>query len=215
MTRYVYWGLGAWQAVNALLDVAKSVSMATATLAQGSPYAAQIRHADTIESNAKEIAQYYGSVDLLALRMSDQDLSWNSFHDVYQAQLAFLTMEQSLHDALKDVQAARNNIQNQMDAVRDEMAAKVAATMFSFTSLVYAEVMLFADAGGKINARLLAAGKQYAMAANALRSHIGMARALAQRHEMRLRELGTSGVFWRIPSDKIRSTSLDRFTFRG
>jgi hypothetical protein len=214
MTRYVYWGLGAWQAVNALLDVAKSVNMATATLAQGSPYAAQIQQADTIESSAKEIAQYYGSIDLLALRMSEDDPSWGSYYDVYQAQLSFLTMEQSLYDALKDVQAARNNLANQMNAVRDEMASKTAATMFAVTSLIYAEVMLFADAGGKINARLLAASKQYAIAVNALEYNIGMTRALAQRHEMRLRELGSRGVFWRIPSDKIQSTDLDRFTFR-
>jgi hypothetical protein len=52
------------------------------------------------------------------------------------------------------------------------------------------------------------------MAENALQLHIGMARALAQRHEMRLRELGTKGVFWRIPSDKIEATPLDQFTFR-
>jgi hypothetical protein len=214
MTRYVYWGLGTWQAVNALLDVAKSVSMATATLAQGSPYAAQIRHADTIESTAKELAQHYGSFDVSALQMSDQEASWSSFYDVYQAQLNFLSMEHSFHEALKDVQAARNNIGSQMNAVRDEMAAKIVATMYSFMSVVYAEVMLFADAGGKINARLLATSKQYAMAESALRSHIGMTRALAQRYEMRLRELGTSGVFWKIPSDKIRATPLDKFTFR-
>ena len=200
MARFVRWGLGTWQAVNVLLDVAKSVNMATAILAQGSPYAAQIRHADTIESTAQEIAQYYGSIDLRALRMSDDDPSWGSFYDVYQAQLSFLTMEQSLYEALRDVQAARNNIENQMNALRDEMASKTAATMFAVTSLVYAEVMLFADAGGKINVRLLAGSKQYAMAENALQFHIGMARALAQRHEMRLRDLGSSGVFGRIPT---------------
>jgi hypothetical protein len=214
MTRLVYWGLGAWQAVNVLRDIAKSVNMATATLAQGSPYAAQIRHAETIESTAKENVEYYGSFDLLALRMSDQDPSWSSYHDVYQAQLNFLSMEQSFHEALKDVQAVRKNIEDQINALRDEMAAKVAATVFAVTSLVYAEVILFADAGGKINARLLAAFRQYAMAENSLRSHIGMTRALAQRHEIRLRELGSSGVFWTIPSDKIRATPLDKFTFR-
>jgi hypothetical protein len=101
-----------------------------------------------------------------------------------------------------------------MNALRDEMAAKVAATALSFTTLVYAEVMLFADAGGKINARLLAASKQYAMAESALRYHVGMTRALAQVHEIRLRELGSSGVFERIPTHKLRSTDLDRFTFR-
>ena len=94
------------------------------------------------------------------------------------------------------------------------MAAKIAATMFATTSVVYAEVMLFADAGGKINTRLQAAAKHYAMAENSLRSHQGMTRALAQRHEMRLRELGTSGVFGKIPSNKVRSTSLDKFTLR-
>ena len=134
MAQFVRWGLGTWQAVNALLDVAKSINMATAILAQGSPYAAQIQHADMIESTAKEIAKYYGSIDLRALRMSDQDPSWGSFYDVYQAQLSFLTMEQSLYDALRDVQAARNNIENQMNALRDEMAAKVAATPLSFTN---------------------------------------------------------------------------------
>jgi hypothetical protein len=214
MARFVRWGLGTWQAVNVLSDVAKSVNMATAILAQGSPFAAQIRHADTIESTAKEIAQHYHSFDLRTLRMSDQEPSWRSYYDVYQAQLNFLAMEQSLHEALKEVQAARRNLKDQMNALRDEMASKAAALVFPATSLVYAEVMLFADAGGKINARLLAAAKQYAMAENALRSHIGMARALAQRHEMRLRELGTTGVFWRSPSDEIRATDLDKFTFR-
>ena len=214
MTRFAYWGLGTWQAVNALLDVAKSVNMATAILAQGSPFAAQIRDADTIESTAKEIAQHYGSFDLLGLRMSDQYQSWSSFYDVSQAQLMFLSMEDSFHQALKEVQAARDNIEDQINALRDEMATRAAATIFPSTSLVYAEVMLFADAGGKINARLLAASKHYAMAKNSLQSHIGMTRALAQRHEMRLRELGTSGVFWKIPTHKVRSTDLDKFTFR-
>jgi hypothetical protein len=124
MARFVRWGLGAWQAVNVLSDVAKSVNMATAILAQGSPFAAQIRHADTIESTAKEIAEHYHSFDLRALRMSDQDPSWRSFYDVYQAQLNFLAMEQSFHEALKEVQAARRNLKDQMNALRDEMASK-------------------------------------------------------------------------------------------
>ena len=165
-------------------------------------------------STAKEVAQHYGSLNLLEQRVPEQDPSWSSFHDVYQAQLTFLLMEQSFHEALKEVQAATDNIEKQMNALRDEMAAKVAATIYAPTTVIHAEVMLFADAGGKINTRLLAAAKQYAMAENSIKSSRAMARALAQWHEMRLRELGTSGVFWNIPSDKIRSTSLDKFTFR-
>jgi hypothetical protein len=212
--RAVRYGLGAYQAVNALRDIAKSVNMATATLAQGSPYAAQIQHADTVESTAKEIARYYGAFDLRDQRIPEQDPSWSSYYDVYQFQLTFLLMEQSFHEALKEVQAARDNVENQMELVRDEMAAKTAALIFATTSVVHAEVMLFADAGGKINTRLQAAGRYYRMAENALRYHIGMTRALAQWHEMRLRELGSSGVFSDIASDKLRSTSLDKFTFR-
>jgi hypothetical protein len=213
-TRAVRYGLGAWQAVNVLRDVAKSVNMASAILAQGSPFAAQIRHADTIEATAKEIAQYYGSFDLLDLRIQEHDPSWSSFYDVYQYQLTFLLMEQSFHQALTEVQAARDNIRKQMNALRDEMASKAAAMMFATTSVVHAEVMLFADAGGKINTRLQEAARQYAIAENALMYHRGMARAVAKRHEMRLRELGSSGVFGSIPTNKIRSADLDRFTFR-
>jgi hypothetical protein len=211
--RAVRYGLGAWQAVNALRDIAKSVNMATATLAQGSPFAAQIQHADTVESTAKEISQYYGAFDLRDQRIPEQDPSWSSYYDVYQFQLTFLSMEQSFHEGLKEMQAARDNVEDQMELVRDEMAAKTAALIFAPTSVVHAEVLLFADAGGKINTRLQVAARYYTME-NALRYHIGMTRALAQRHDMRLRELGSSGVFSDIPSDKIRSTSLDRFTFR-
>jgi hypothetical protein len=212
--RAVRYGLTIWQAVSALNEIAKSVNLATATLARGSPYADQIDHADTIESTAKEIAQYYGAIDLRDRRIPEEDPSWSSYYDVYQFQLTFLSIEQSFYEALKEVRAAMDNIQDQMDAVRDEMAAKTAALIFAITSVVHAEVILFADAGGKINTRLQAAAKYYTMAENSLRFHIGMARALAQWHEIRLRQLGSSGVFWDIPTDKIRSTSLDKFTFR-
>jgi hypothetical protein len=213
-TRAIRFGLGAWQAVSALRDIAKSVNMATAILAQGSPFAAQIQHAETIDSTAKQIAARYNSIDLLEHRVREDDSSWGSFYDVYQFQLTFLLMEQSFHEALIEVQAAKDDIEKNISALRDEMAAKIAATMFAATSVVYAEVMLFADAGGKINTRLQAAAKHYMMAENSLRYHQGVARALAQRHEMRLRELGTSGVFAQIPSNKVRSTSLDKFTLR-
>jgi hypothetical protein len=213
-TRAVGFGLGAWQVVSTLRDVAKSVNMATAILAQGSPFAAQIERAETIESTAKEIAQHYGSFNLIDQRVPEENPSWNSFYDVYQFQLTFLSMEQSFHEALKEIQTARDNIEKQMNSLRDEMAAKVAALTYPMSSAVYAEVVLFADAGGKINTRLQAAAKQYAMAESSIKYHRGMTMALAQRHERRLRELGTTGVFWKIPTDKIQSTPLDRFTFR-
>jgi hypothetical protein len=94
------------------------------------------------------------------------------------------------------------------------MAAKTAAMALAPTTVVHADVMLFVDAGGKINARLQAAARQYAMAENSVKYHRGMTRALAQRHEMRLRELGTSGQFRKIPTHKLRSTDLGKFTFR-
>jgi hypothetical protein len=212
-TRVVRYGLEALQVVNGLVDIVRAVNMSVAILAQGSPFAAEIQHAESIDAMAKEIEEHYGSFNLLHQRTQENDPSWNSYYDVYQIQLTILLMESSFDEALKEIERTRKEIQEQRNSLRDALAEKTSALVIALTSLDHAEAILFADAASKIDRSLQTADGRYRSIANSLAFHRGMARAMAQRHELRLRELGETGVFWKIPSDKIRSTSLDEFGY--
>jgi hypothetical protein len=104
----------------------------------------------------------------------------------------------------------------QIGELRDAMAGRVAAAvMMPVTSLHYADAMFFAEAGGKINANLLAARDHYVSVQQWLEHHGRMARAAIKGLELRLRELGVaSQVFGDMSDKEVRSSSLDEFSFR-
>lgn len=215
-TKAAWYSLGAWSAKNALEDVARAVNMAAATFAQGSPFEKEIQHARALESTAREVQEYYASLDIFKNQMpSKGDPEWNSWYDVQQAQLNYLWIEIPLHDALKSVKEARSNLEAQIRSLNDAMAWRVTAlVMLPTTSLVYAEAALFAGAGRKIGGSLLTARGSYLDAQRSI-EHLGrLARSAAKVLELRLRQLGTTGSFHGMSLDEVRSSSQEKFTSR-
>jgi hypothetical protein len=208
--------LGAWNAYNVLQDAAKAINMAAAVLAKGTPFDKQIQQARDIEATARDAEQYYGSLDFIKNRMpSKGDSEWDGWYDLSQLQLNYLLIESQLHEGLEAVQEVESNLKDQVRELRDEMAAKIAAAaLIPVTEILWAEAMFFADAGGHMNASLLAAITHYSVAENSLKYWWRMTQAAAKALEVRLRELGVAGVFYDMSLSELKSADLDKFTFR-
>jgi hypothetical protein len=176
---------------------------------------------------------------------SPGDPQWDSWSELMDIQFTYLNIERQLHGALESIKVARCQIDGHCDVrslagaaeeagsgffeasivanrggqigeLRDAMAGRVAAAvMMPVTSLHYADAMFFAEAGGKINANLLAARDHYLSVQQWLEHHGRMARAAIKGLELRLRELGVaSQVFGDMSDKEVRSSSLDEFSFR-
>jgi Domain of unknown function (DUF4157) len=217
MTKALRYSLGVWSAWTALETVAKSVNMAAALLARSSPFDKEIQHAQALESAARDVEDYYSSLDLRR-QMPSKDggqPEWNSPYDLYQLQLHYLLIEGHLHDALESVEEAMSHVEDQLKSLPKQVARKAAAAvMLPVTSLGYAEAYFFSDAGAKMLKSLAAARSHYLAAFNGIRYSWGLARAAAKVLELRLRELGGSGVFHDMSVREVKSAPLEKFTFR-
>jgi hypothetical protein len=234
---------GAWNAYDILSTAARAMNMAATTYARGSPYWQAIQQARNLEERAREIDAFYGSLNVLKNQMpfaGGGNPEWDSYHDLYQLQLVYLGIEDQLREALESVIVARSYLDGQMSdledfrggmdeliaaaarqarggqigELRDAMAEKIsAAVLMPMTSLELADATFFADAGGQMNASMVAARDHYISAREWIKHHGLMTRAAIKGLEIRMRELGAGGAFAEIADDALRSAPLNRFAF--
>ena len=246
VVRAVNYFFFAWNAYNVLMDALKARGMAYSIVAEGTPYWKEIKQAQEAEERAAEVEQYYASLNVLENQMpSKGDPVWDDLHRLLEIQASYVLMEGHLYNALISIKSARCQLAGHCDAksiakvmedtgeklfptmqaatqggqigqLRDVMAEKTGALVFSITSLPYADVTFFAEAGGKMNRSLLGALDHYTSAQTWVEHHGRMARAAIKTLELRLREIGQPSAFFGDMSDsEVRSSSLDRFTIYG
>jgi hypothetical protein len=218
MIESVHLALGVWNLVGLIEQFASAGAMATSTLANGSPYWQAINGAHDTVKKAKEVDDYYNNLELrLAIPSAETDpLDWNSTYQLYQKQLEFLLIEAHIHAARESIDGAMDAIREHYKDLKDGMGERERAVMaLPVTSAQYAEALLFADAGAKINPLLEEAITIYAHAASGALLQDRMAEAAMQTLEVRLRALGDSGVFHSIDTDDLKGTKLDDFNQRN
>ena len=216
VARFARWALEVNNFLDVLEEVAKSMNMAAATLAQGSPYYKEIQRAAGIAASAKELQTYYNSLNILKGQMPVKGTpEWDGWSDLQQVQFNYLLIESHLHDALESVHESNKDIAKQISDLGDAVVEKVAAlTTMPMTSLPYADAYLFADAGGKIRNSLIDAANAYTDAEKSIRLLDLQAQAAIKGLEIRLRELGVSGLVLDMSDEDVRSGSLNEFTMR-
>lgn len=200
-TRIVKYGLMAWSALSALETIAKAIQMSAATLAGGSPFYKEIKAADAIEAQAKEVQAYYNSLNLVVNQMpAEGDPEWNSPYQLTQSQNMYRLIDYHLGEALTEVKEAKSNLDEQLDDLQEGLNDRIfAATFLPMTSLVYADLMLFADAAGKMLPSLRNARDSYVDARRSIEFQRRMAQAAMKRLEARLRQLDAADTMdWRL-----------------
>jgi hypothetical protein len=215
--KFARWGLEAINFLAVLEQIAGSLNMAAATLAEGSPYAKEMKQARNMAAKAKEIADYYYALDFRQYIPPNGWGAWDGgWYALQQAQFSFYEIESHLHDALEAVEACQANIKDQVSDLGDALAEKTTALLFTPISTPYADVYLFADAARQIKVQLDEAAVSYKHA------HLDIYRSqkFAQVHikfmEMRLRELGAGGlVGLDIETEDLLHAPLDKFTMRN
>ena len=213
LTQAVQAGLAVWSAWGMLEQVAAAFKMASSTAASGSPYPDAIRQAQHVADQAKQFDDYYSALNLrLYARLTPM---WDSWSDLQSVQGNYLFVEARLYDAYVAVKDAQDDVDKQIDDLADglEEREKMLANPFSYTtSLIPAEVILFVDAGQKMRVSLLSAKEHYRGAEKALFFQEKMVEAAYKTLEIRIRELGATGLpFSEMSDDEVRTAPLDRF----
>jgi len=214
--KFMRWGLAAWHALTTLTDAIKAFNYSAATLAHGNPFWKEIDQAREWEKKGLEVQDYYNTLDLRKGMPSAKDAEWESPSDLYQFQIHFMLTERHLHDALKEIKEIRAGLQSQSDDLGDAMAHYVAtAVVFPTTSLVYGEMMLFADAARQMRQSLEKADAVYLDAQKAIEWQQRFAQAAGSTLEQRLRQLNSQGIFHDLDTEDLRKLPLAKFTIRG
>lgn len=216
-TEALHLGLGVWQVVSLVEQFAAAGQMATSTLAHSSPYWQAIESAQAAAANAKDVAAYYRNLDLRPGMPSHETdpLDWDSAYELYQKQIQFLQVEAHIYAARKSIDGAIDELRDRYKALKDGMEEREQALLEPYTSAVYAEAILYADAGHKINPLIEDAITAYAEAKNDALAADRFAEAAMKTLELRLRELGGEGIFATIDTDDLRGTKLDKFNERS
>ncbi|MEO6422899.1 MAG: DUF4157 domain-containing protein, partial [Candidatus Nitrotoga sp.] len=199
-----------------LEQIATARNMAASTLANVTPYQKEIRQANAVAASAKDIADYYNSLDL---RKNIPATGWGAFdagwYNLQQIQFNYYQTESHLHDALKSVLAAKKNIAEQISGLMDKLREKERALLLTPVSTPYADLAFYSDAARLIIKDLSDAADSYEDARKSIYLQKGMAQASIKFIEMRLRELGVSGlIFIDIADANLKVASLDNFTMR-
>jgi hypothetical protein len=204
------------QFVNLLLDALQAYTMATATLADSSPYAKGVRQAYAIADRAKEMADYYASLDPFQDMPRKGSVAYDSWDRLQQIQFTYLLMESKLHDSLESVKEAQRDLADQVNDLSDALTEKaIKATFLPYTSLPLADIYFFAQEGGKMRSSLIDAAASYKKAQTAISNIDSATEGIIKIIELRLRELGSGGqVFYGMSDEEVRSTSYSKFNFR-
>jgi hypothetical protein len=216
-TEALHLGLGVWQIVSLIEQFAAAGQMATSTLAHGSPYWQAIDSAQAAVKNAKDVAEYYRNLDLRpAMPSRETDpLDWDSPDLLYQKQIEFLQVEAHIYAARKSIDGAIDELRDRYQALKDGMQERERALADPYTTAVWAEAILYADAGHKVNGMIEDAVSAYAEAKNYAFAADRFAEAAMQTLELRMRALGEQGIFHAIDTDDLRGTKLDDFNQRS
>ena len=194
--KFMRWGLAAWHALNTLTDAIKAFNCSAATPAHGNPFWKEIDQAREWEKKGHEVQDYYNTLDVRKGMPSAKDAEWDSPSDLIQFQINFMLIERHLNDALEEIKEIRDGLQSQSDDLGDAMAHYVgAAVMFPTTSLVYGEMMLFADAARQMRQSLETADAAYLDAQKLIEWQQRFAQAAGSTLEQRLRQLNNRGIF--------------------
>jgi hypothetical protein len=213
IARYARWSLEALNVVNVLGDVLKARAMAAATLVGRSPYYKEIQWADGIANSAKQLADYYAPLDVMANMPRKGSDEFDSWSQLQQIQFSYLTIESNMHDALESVNEARRNIADQLSDLNDALSEKVIhATFLPYISLPLADLYFYAEAGGQIRSSLIDAANYYGNAERAIRPLQSLVQGIIRAEELRLRELGVTGLaFSEMSNEEVRSARFYEF----
>jgi hypothetical protein len=214
---FARWALEAYSFLGVLEQIAGSLNMAAATLAEGSPYAKEMRQARAMVAKAKEIADYYDSLDFRKYIPPNGWGAWDGgWSRLQQIQFDFYETESHLRDALEAVEGCQKNLDEQASALGDAVADKASALVFTPVSTPYADAYLFADAAGQIRANLVEAAAHYKRAHREIYRSLKFAEVHIKFIEMRLRQLGVAGlVDLDIDTEDLLHAPLDKFTMRN
>jgi predicted DNA-binding ArsR family transcriptional regulator len=198
-----------------LETIAKSASMATSTLAHGSPYYKELQEANSFAKRAKALDDAYGAVDLRGKAPQKGTPEWDGWSSLQQVQMTWYLTESKLADALESISESRKSVTKQMSELRDELQEKEESLIFAMTSLPWADVYLFGDAARQIGKTLEEADFSLRDAQNQVALQQGHARAAIKMMEIRLRELGVAGLVGvDVDTADLKKAELSNFTMR-
>jgi uncharacterized protein YukE len=211
----IRWSLEVKKFADVLETIAKSIDMAAATLAKGSPYYNELREADAFASRAKALDDGYAAMDLKGEIPRQGNPEWDGWSGLMEVQMNWYLTEGKLSDALESISESRKSVKKQMKALRDDLKDKEESLIFAVTSLPWADVYLFGDAARQIGKNLEEADLSLQEAYNQVLLQRGYARVGIQMMEIRLRELGVEGqVNWDIKTKDLKKAELSNFTMR-
>ncbi|HEX2996108.1 MAG TPA: DUF4157 domain-containing protein [Anaerolineales bacterium] len=214
--KIAHWALQSINFIGLLERIATARNIAASTLANVTPYHKEIRQAIDIAADAKNIADYYNSLDL---RENIPDTGWGAFDEgssiLMGIQMDYYLTESHLHDALESVLAAKKDIAEQITGVGDKLREKKSALILMIESTPLADLHFYSEAAFQILKNLSEAADSYEDARKSIYLQERMAQASIKFIEMRLRELDASGfVTIDIAAADLKGASLDNFTMR-
>ena len=213
--RFGRYALEAYSFLGVLEQIAGALNLAAATLA-GGPLQKEKQQAIATVATATELADYYESLDLRKQIPSGGWAAWDGgWYALQQIQFSYYETESHLHNALESVAAALRNIGRQIRDLADAATEKTAALVLTPVSTPYADAYLFADAAGQLRSHLIDAANAYARAHHAIYFSQRMTQASIKYIEIRLRQLGVTGlVGLDIDTEDLRTAPLDKFSER-
>jgi len=210
---YAAWGYLHYLNIKAHIEeIAKAIDMAAALSAGRSPFQNQIEAADHAETHAKEVQDYFNSLDVTKAMPSAKNPEWDSWYDLNQIQLNYLLLEMKLRESIGRLADAQSDLRKELQDMNDLLVEYEKGMLFPITSVEYAEAILFAEAGGRVNPRLAKAEASYRDAQRAAELEERKAQAAAKTLELRIRQLGGTGRFEDMSIEDIRSAKLEDFT---
>jgi hypothetical protein len=212
---FARYALEAYNFLGVLEQFAGALNLAAATLA-GGPLQKEKQQAIAAVASATELADYYESLDLRKNIPPGGWAAWDGgWYALQQIQFNYYETESHMHDALESVDAALKNIGRQIQDLADAATEKTSALVLTPVSTPYADAYLFADAAGQLRSHLIDAANAYARAHRAIYFSERMAQASIKYIEIRLRQLGVTGlVNSDIDTDDLKTAPLDKFTER-
>jgi hypothetical protein len=209
------WFLEVKNFVDTLETIAKSINMAAETLAYTSPYYKEIEEANNFAKRAKELEDSYSAIDLKGQLPRKGDSELDGWSGLQQVQITWYLTEMKLTDSMDSVKAGREHVQKQIEGLQNALKEKEESLVMTPTSLPWADVYLFGDAARQIGSSLLEADKSLQSAGNAVELQRGFARVGIKIMEIRLRELGVTGlVDLDIDTEDLKHAELSKFTMR-
>lgn len=208
-------GMMSYNVLGNLELVAHSLELALELGANGTLLRDEIDWAHRTAARAKDIDDFYSQWDLRGQIPRAGWPQWDSWSELQEIQFDFLFIERRLNEALDSVTALHKDLDRKVASLEERLEERKGALIFAVTSVVYADLLLFADAAGRINESLAEAARSCVHAASAILFDQRMAQASIKTIEIRIRELGSTGrTLGEMATEDLRSMPLRRFTMR-